>query len=106
MDPRCKVMICLARDESAEIAVERVATRLEGDGDIATAGQLRRKARHFAHSMVLVPMDAPGVQVLRPLTVMGFDDAAHGHAEVVLDNVRLNAKEALLEDHGAGFSIA
>ena len=62
--------------------------------------------RHRRHSMIIVPLDTPGVQIRRSTTVFGYDDGPHGgHAEILYDGVRLPAGN-LLGEEGAGFAIA
>src|SRR5581483_140703 len=65
-DPRCRLFIVMGKTEP-------------------------EAARHAQQSMILVPRDAPGVKILRPLTIFGYDDAPHGHMEVVLQHVRVPA---------------
>lgn len=88
-DPRCKVAIFMGKDSNLN-----PTTKATKDN------------RHAKQSMVLVPMDTPGVKVVRPLTVFGYDDAPHGHAEVVFENVRVPRVESLILGHGRGFEIA
>src|SRR5579862_8944547 len=80
-DPRCKIGILMGRTNPDA-------------------------APHQRQSQVLVPLDTPGVKVLRMLSVFGYDDAPHGHAEVLLENVRVPVAESLLLGEGRGFEIS
>jgi acyl-CoA dehydrogenase len=104
-----------------------IETRIERDGDeyvingtkwwISGAGDPRCKifivmgktdttaARHQQQSMILCAADTPGITIVRPLPVFGYDDAPHGHCEITFDNVRVPASNLLLGE-GRGFEIA
>ncbi|MFN8949186.1 MAG: acyl-CoA dehydrogenase family protein [Alphaproteobacteria bacterium] len=61
--------------------------------------------RHSPQTMILVPMDTPGIRILRPLRTLGFDEPPHGHAEMVFEGVRVPLENMILGE-GRGFEIA
>ena len=81
-DPRCKVLIFMGK----------------------TAPD--HPNRHEQQTMLVMPLDTPGIRVLRHLPVFGYDDAPHGHAEVEFRDVRVGVADSLLLGEGRGFEIA
>jgi acyl-CoA dehydrogenase len=79
-DPRCKIAIFMGKNDP-------------------------NAARHEQQSMILVPLDTPGVKIERMLTVFGYDHAPHGHAEITFENVRVPV-ENIIWGEGKGFAIA
>ena len=79
-DPRCKVAILMGKTDTSA-------------------------PRHEQQSMILIPLDTPGVNIERTLSVFGYDDAPHGHAEISFQDVRVPASN-MIWDEGKGFAIA
>jgi len=127
LDGNIRSAFAMTEPDVASSDATNIATRIERDADhyvvkgrkwwISGAGDPRcaiyilmgktdpTAARHAQQSMLLVPANTPGITVLRPLHVMGYDDAPHGHMEILFENVRVPLDHILLGE-GRGFEIA
>lgn len=128
LDAEIRSAFCMTEPDVASSDATNIATRIRRDGrDYVVSGRkwwstgamnpdakifiVMGKTdpdadRHRQQSMILVPRDAPGVRIVRPLTVFGYDDRDHGgHAEIVFDDVRVPAAN-LICGEGDGFAIA
>lgn len=127
LEGKIRSAFAMTEPEVASSDATNICTRIERQGDeyvinghkwwISGAGDPRcaiyivmgktnpDAPKHEQQSMVLVPADTPGVRVVRPLQVMGYDDAPHGHMEMYFENVRVPASNILLGE-GRGFEIA
>ena len=127
LDGKIRSAFAMTEPEVASSDATNICTRIERQGDeyvinghkwwISGAGDPRcaiyitmgktdpEAAKHSQQSMVLVPADTPGVRVVRPLQVLGYDDAPHGHMEMYFENVRVPVSNVLLGE-GRGFEIA
>ncbi len=127
LEGKIRSAFAMTEPDVASSDATNIATRIERDGDdyvingrkwwISGASDPRcaifitmgktdpNAARHSQQSMILVPADAKGLRIIRALNVMGYDDAPHGHVEMVFENVRVPATNILLGE-GRGFEIA
>lgn len=94
MDPRCQVAVVVAKMDYSDSSYENSRTKPSASN-----------AKHGDHTIVLVELPNGGVHVKRALTVMGYDDAPFGHAEVELNHITLTEKDLVLGE-GSGFRVS
>lgn len=127
LDGEIRSAFAMTEPEVASSDATNIATRIERQGDdyvvnghkwwISGAADPRCKVfitmgksdpeapKHSQQSMIVIPADTPGIRIVRPLNVFGYDDAPHGHVEMYFENVRVPASNMLLGE-GRGFEIA
>ncbi len=127
LEGKIRSAFAMTEPEVASSDATNICTRIERQGDeyvinghkwwISGAGDPRCQVfitmgktdpdapKHSQQSMIIVPGDAPGIRIVRPLNVMGYDDAPHGHMEMYFENVRVPVGNILLGE-GRGFEIA
>ncbi|MDB5753567.1 MAG: acyl-CoA dehydrogenase [Ramlibacter sp.] len=127
LDGEIRSAFAMTEPEVASSDATNIATRIERQGDdyvvnghkwwISGAADPRCKVfitmgksdpeapRHSQQSMIVIPADTPGIRIVRPLSVFGYDDAPHGHVEMYFENVKVPAGNILLGE-GRGFEIA
>ena len=127
LEGKIRSAFAMTEPEVASSDATKICTRIERQGDeyvinghkwwISGAGDPRCQVfitmgktdpeapKHSQQSMIMIPADTPGIRIVRPLNVMGYDDAPHGHMEMYFDNVRVPVGNILLGE-GRGFEIA
>eukprot|EP00172_Hildenbrandia_rubra_P001371 Plantae.Rhodophyta-Hildenbrandia_rubra.ctg1913.p1 GENE.Plantae.Rhodophyta-Hildenbrandia_rubra.ctg1913~~Plantae.Rhodophyta-Hildenbrandia_rubra.ctg1913.p1 ORF type:complete len:817 (+),score=114.44 Plantae.Rhodophyta-Hildenbrandia_rubra.ctg1913:146-2596(+) len=87
MDPRTKLIILIAKGPTSQ-------------------NENTSKSKHQQHTILLIPIETKGVKIRRALTVYGYDDSPHGHAEIDFENVLVKCEESVLYKEGRGFEVA
>jgi acyl-CoA dehydrogenase len=111
MDPRCKVALIVAKMDYSHPSLigTEYGTNIHSSSSNRTSTDASTSTykKHNAHTIVIVPLPHPNIIIQRPLDVFGYDDAPHGHAEIILNNVLITSSyESFIVDEGYGFYIS